>query len=117
MYRLPAAVATATSNASNGKSMQHPLFAVRIRTNGLSQIPRSEDTAMMPTLETPPLAEAVRRKRRRRQSVLLHNVDWATYEKLLEAFGDRRSPRMIYDDGELEIMTPSNEHEIDANFL
>jgi Uma2 family endonuclease len=42
---------------------------------------------------------------------LLHNVSWEQYEKLLEDLGDRRSTRIVYDNGTLEIMTPLPEHE------
>jgi Uma2 family endonuclease len=42
---------------------------------------------------------------------LLHNVSWEQYEKLLKDLGDRRSTRIVYDNGTLEIMTPLPEHE------
>lgn len=45
------------------------------------------------------------------QRVVLHNTSWGTYERLLEERGDRRVPRFAYDRGELEIMSPSTEHE------
>ena len=45
------------------------------------------------------------------QRVVLHNVGWDTYELLLEERGDNRVPRFAYDRGELEIMSPSTEHE------
>jgi Uma2 family endonuclease len=44
------------------------------------------------------------------QRVLLHNVSWQTYETLLREF-DRKPIRLTYDQGELEIMTLSHEHE------
>jgi Uma2 family endonuclease len=43
--------------------------------------------------------------------VLLHGISWEQYEKLLEDFSDRPSPRIAYDNGTLEIMTPLPEHE------
>jgi Uma2 family endonuclease len=43
--------------------------------------------------------------------VILHNITWEQYEKLLENLGDRRSARIAYDNGTLEIMTPLPEHE------
>ena len=43
--------------------------------------------------------------------VILHNVSWETYERLLAERGDRRVPRFAFDRGELEIMSPSTEHE------
>ena len=45
------------------------------------------------------------------QPVLLGDVSWATYEALLADGGDHRSTRMAFDQGLLEIMTPSFEHE------
>lgn len=44
------------------------------------------------------------------ERVVLYDVSWETYEKLLEAFEDRRFPH-TYVDGTLEIMTISHEHE------
>ena len=43
--------------------------------------------------------------------VLLCNVSWQSYEQILTALGERRSARLIYFDGYLEIMTPLEEHE------
>jgi len=43
--------------------------------------------------------------------VLLHNQTWQQFENLLEDLGDRRSARIAYDEGTLEIMTPLPEHE------
>ena len=43
--------------------------------------------------------------------VLLHNLTWQQFENLLEDLGDRRSARIAYDEGTLEIMTPLPEHE------
>ena len=41
--------------------------------------------------------------------VVLRNVSWAVFEAL--AACDRRSPRLVYDRGTLEIMSPSISHE------
>ncbi|MDH3600236.1 MAG: Uma2 family endonuclease [Candidatus Tectomicrobia bacterium] len=43
--------------------------------------------------------------------VLLGDVSWATYEALLVDGDDHRTTRIAYDQGLLEIMTPSFEHE------
>lgn len=51
------------------------------------------------------------------QRVMLHNVSWETYARLVAERGDRRVPRFAYDRGELEIMSPSTEHESVAYFL
>jgi Uma2 family endonuclease len=45
------------------------------------------------------------------QRVTLHNVSWETYERLLADLQDSSAPRMTYDRGTLEIMSPSSEHE------
>jgi Uma2 family endonuclease len=50
------------------------------------------------------------------QRIVLHNVSWETYERLLDERGDSRVPRLAYDRGELEIMSPSLEHESVAYF-
>ncbi len=44
-------------------------------------------------------------------NVVLHYVSWRTYESLLEDFADRGSPRLTYDRGTLEIMSPTKRHE------
>jgi Uma2 family endonuclease len=51
------------------------------------------------------------------QRVMLHNVSWEAYARLVDERGDRRVPRFAYDRGELEIMSPSTEHESVAHFL
>ena len=42
---------------------------------------------------------------------VLHDVSWETYEQLLSDYQDRSTPRLTYDQGELEIMSPSLPHE------
>lgn len=54
----------------------------------------------MPTVVSPP-----------EQRVVLRNVSWETYERLLTESLDCSSPRFTYDRGVLEIMSPSAEHE------
>lgn len=44
-------------------------------------------------------------------SVVLRDVSWRTYESLLEDLADRSSPRLTYDRGTLEIMSPTKQHE------
>src|SRR5215203_2515146 len=50
-------------------------------------------------------------KSRAEQRVLLRNISWETYERLLDERGDSSSPRFAYDRGELEIMVVSGRHE------
>ena len=45
------------------------------------------------------------------QRVVLNNVSWETYEKLLEDLADSSAPRLTFDRGTLEIMSPTFEHE------
>jgi Uma2 family endonuclease len=49
--------------------------------------------------------------------VILHNISWETYERLMEERGESRVPRFAYDRGELEIMSPSTEHESIAYYV
>jgi Uma2 family endonuclease len=66
----------------------------------------------------PQLASPTAKPRRKRgRSVVIPFVDWKTYTRVLKAFGDRPRLRLTYDRGDLEIMVPSDEHEIDATFL
>jgi Uma2 family endonuclease len=51
------------------------------------------------------------------QRLVLHDVDWRTYERLLRTFAERPAIRLTYDRGTLEIMSPLHEHESDARFL
>jgi Uma2 family endonuclease len=44
-------------------------------------------------------------------NVVLQSVSWRTYESLLEDFADKSSPRLTYDRGTLEIMSPTKRHE------
>lgn len=46
--------------------------------------------------------------------IVLNNVSWQTYECLLKDLVDSSAPRLTYDRGTLEIMSPLSEHE-DAN--
>ena len=41
-----------------------------------------------------------------RARVVLHNVSWETYERILADQISSRSPRFTFDRGELEIMSP-----------
>jgi Uma2 family endonuclease len=48
------------------------------------------------------------------ERVVLPCVSWETYERLLADDEERRVPRMTYDQGVLELVTPSMPHEVDA---
>ena len=49
--------------------------------------------------------------RRRADRVVLHNIGWEQFERLLTDLGDSRAARVAYNNGTLEIMTPLPEHE------
>lgn len=51
------------------------------------------------------------------QRLVLDNVDWRMYSRLLRIFAEYRGVRLAYDRGKLEIMSPLPEHESDAAFL
>lgn len=51
------------------------------------------------------------------QRVLLQNVSWQEFERILEELGDRRAARIAYDNGILEIMTPLPEHEANKEIV
>jgi len=43
--------------------------------------------------------------------IVLHDLTWEEYERLLEIRGDRSAPRISYLEGEAEIISPSKDHE------
>jgi Uma2 family endonuclease len=45
------------------------------------------------------------------QRVILSGVTWQTYKQLLTELGDRRTSRLTYTQGTLEIIMPSDRHE------
>lgn len=45
------------------------------------------------------------------QKVILDDISWQTYQRLMEERGERPKPRYTYDRGRLEIMVTSYEHE------
>src|SRR5262249_29360343 len=45
------------------------------------------------------------------QLVVLHNVSWETYLRLLEDLADQSSIRVAFENGDMEIMSPTAEHE------
>ncbi len=45
------------------------------------------------------------------QRIILHGVSWAEYEQVLAIRGDSGGVRMTYLQGELELMSPSMDHE------
>lgn len=49
--------------------------------------------------------------------VVLRQVSWDTYERLLADDEERRVPRMTYDQGLLELVKPTMGHEVDAGAI
>lgn len=75
---------------------------------------------MSTTTNPIPDATLVTTKPRRRKpghAVQIPNVSWEMYEELLKAFSQKRNLKLTYDEGVLEIMVPSQEHEKDGEFL
>src|SRR5579871_4793854 len=60
----------------------------------------------MPMSQAPPVTQAPGRS-----CLVLSNVDWRTYSRLLRAFEGRPGVRLTYDRGELEILSPSLGHD------
>lgn len=46
------------------------------------------------------------------ESVVLYGAPWSLYERLLELRGESSYPRLTYLDGELELMSPSQSHDL-----
>ena len=49
--------------------------------------------------------------------VILEPVSWETFNQLLQELGDKRSQRLAYSQGTVEIMTPLGEHEHHNRFI
>ena len=45
------------------------------------------------------------------ERVVLTDVSWETYESLLKDLADQSVPRLTYDRGTLQIMSPTDRHE------
>jgi Uma2 family endonuclease len=51
------------------------------------------------------------------QVIVFHDVTWEDYERVLEIRGDKSVPRIAYLEGELQIMSPSKDHEQIKSFI
>lgn len=51
------------------------------------------------------------------RTLLLDDVDWQTYSRLLRAFAERPRIRLTYDQGKLEIMAPMLAHDDGSDFF
>jgi Uma2 family endonuclease len=52
-----------------------------------------------------------------RPSLVLEDIDWRMYSRLLRVFAERPAIRLTYDRGRLEIMSPLLQHEVYADLL
>jgi Uma2 family endonuclease len=59
------------------------------------------------SLEFSPLTQPKTGEKR----VVFYGLDWQRYQQVLQALGEHRSARLIYDEGTLEISTPLEDHE------
>lgn len=51
------------------------------------------------------------------QRIVLWEIDWEGFERLVELRGERSAPRFAYLDGTVEIMSPSHGHEGTKSFI
>lgn len=51
------------------------------------------------------------------QRLLIRNLDWQQFERILEELGETRSSRIAYSHGRLEIRMPTPEHEVDKELI
>lgn len=49
--------------------------------------------------------------------VVLHDVSWEDYERILEIRGDHSAPRISFLEGDVEIMSPSKDHEVISSHI
>ena len=70
---------------------------------------QTQEEALLPTLQEQPQPPVLPPEPDRR--VTLYGVRWETYEHLLTDLADRGAPRLTFDQGVLEIMSPTAEHE------
>lgn len=68
-------------------------------------------------MSTAPILEAPRRLEDPDQRVTLNGIDWWQYETFLALRGDRAGVRVTYLEGQLEIMSPSQSHEMLAKLI
>lgn len=51
------------------------------------------------------------------QTLILNDITWPEFERILEELGEKRSSRIAYHHGRLEIMAPLPEHESDKEMV
>ncbi|MBA4065533.1 MAG: hypothetical protein C0501_17820 [Isosphaera sp.] len=70
-----------------------------------------------PAINPPAATPAKPRRRKPGRRILIPCVEWEVYEGLLKVFERKRNLRLAYDNGDLEIIVPSFEHDGDAAVL
>jgi Uma2 family endonuclease len=65
-------------------------------------------TSIAPIKSLPPVGE---------QRVVFRDITWQRYQQLLAIFGDRRTARITFDRGVLEITMPLEEHEFSGRLI
>jgi Uma2 family endonuclease len=68
-------------------------------------------------MSTAPLLAPPSRAEDRDQRVILGGIDWSQFETFLTIRGDRAGVRVTYLEGQLEIMSPSQRHEMLAKLI
>ena len=63
-------------------------------------------------MQPPAIAGSVERRPSHDSRVILHGVSWEDYERILEIRGESSGVRIAYLKGELELMSPSKDHEL-----
>ena len=63
----------------------------------------SHETTLPPAHQAPPSGTG--------QQIVLYGISWETYERLLADLVDSSAPRLTFDQGVLEVMSPTSEHE------
>jgi len=63
----------------------------------------SSETIFSPAHQVPPAGTG--------QHIVLYGISWETYERLLADLVDSSAPRLTFDQGVLEVMSPTAEHE------
>lgn len=64
-----------------------------------------------PIPKNPDTASARQIEQQAEQRVVFHGLSWENYQQILVALGNKRSSRLTYDRGTLEITMPLEEHE------
>lgn len=76
-----------------------------------TQVALATSRPAVPGVTTMSTAATINVATLRQEHVFLPGISYSTYEALIDEVGDRRNLRFTYNHGELEIMSPSQDHE------